>query len=286
MPRTTPGNYVPLDVNYARDPDIRAAGPEAEQLFLRSLAYAKGSRSGGRVPEYDLAVVAVGLKNVQRRIAALVTERLWVVVEGGWHIRSWDRWNGDDDSRRAHARRANCKRWHFDRGITDPDCEFCPSPGDSPGESGADPHRNPEWISKGREGKGTEDSLRSPSSDAASPGDSPPEPKPKRGTRLADDFGTTPEMEKWARENCPKVTATPGNGGNETLKFIDYWQAESGQRASKRDWVAAWRLWMRNAEERAGRGIGTTNGQKPSTTDQRVAAGMELARKYAEMDGS
>lgn len=31
----------------------------------------------------------------------------------------------------------------------------------------------------------------------------------------------------------------------EHLKFCDYWHSASGQNARKRDWVAAWRLWMR-----------------------------------------
>lgn len=30
-------------------------------------------------------------------------------------------------------------------------------------------------------------------------------------------------------------------------KFTDYWRAASGQRARKRDWVAAYRTWIRNA---------------------------------------
>lgn len=39
------------------------------------------------------------------------------------------------------------------------------------------------------------------------------------------------------------------NGRAETEKFVDHWLAASGQRAIKRDWVAAWRNWMRNAAE-------------------------------------
>ena len=35
----------------------------------------------------------------------------------------------------------------------------------------------------------------------------------------------------------------------EHRKFTDHWQAESGQRASKRDWNAAYRLWCRRGAE-------------------------------------
>lgn len=287
MPRTTPGNFVPLDVNYPHDEAIRAAGPDAELLFVRGIAYAKRTRNGGWIPEYDLSVVAVGLKGVQKRVDALVRVRLWLVEVGGWRIRSWGSWNGQDDERSEKARRANCKRWHYDRGITDPDCEFCSSPGESPRDSPSDPNGDPQGtpqgLSKGREGKGTEDSLRSSSRNKASPGDSPTDSKPKRGSRIPANFAITSEMQAWARKNCPKLTATPGNGTAETEKFIDYWQGESGQRASKRDWAAAWRLWMRNAESRV-REERPVNGHRPSTTDSRVQAGLDLARRYAEED--
>lgn len=67
----------------------------------------------------------------------------------------------------------------------------------------------------------------------------------KRGTRLPEDFTVTPEMRKWAQEHVPQLA-----GKRETEKFIDHWRSASGQNAVKRDWVAAWRNWMRNAVDR------------------------------------
>lgn len=77
----------------------------------------------------------------------------------------------------------------------------------------------------------------------------------KRATRIPDDFAITAEMVAWGRENAPHV-----NGGYETQKFIDYWRARSGKDATKTDWIATWRNWMRKAQEdttRAGRGVAT-----------------------------
>lgn len=68
----------------------------------------------------------------------------------------------------------------------------------------------------------------------------------KRGTRIPDDFSVSPEMVSWARERTPHV-----DGRHETEKFINYWQATSGQKAVKRDWEATWRNWMLTAAERA-----------------------------------
>ncbi len=76
-----------------------------------------------------------------------------------------------------------------------------------------------------------------------------------RATRIPDDFAVTPEMVTWARENAPHV-----NGGYETQKFADYWRGRSGKDATKTDWPATWRNWMRKAQEdaqRPGRGVAT-----------------------------
>lgn len=77
-----------------------------------------------------------------------------------------------------------------------------------------------------------------------------PEPttpqKRRRGTRLPEDFTVDDDMKSWAREHTPHI-----NGHIETANFIDYWRAKSGKDATKLDWVATWRTWMRNAEQRA-----------------------------------
>ena len=169
MPRKTPGNYVPLDVNYIRDGAIRRAGEPAELLFLRGLAYCKGARTRGFIPEYDLDVVAVGMKAAPARVAALVQERLWVASPGGWQIRSWERWNGEDDGHVQAGAKGNHIRWHVNEGRPDPDCDLCSdSQADSHRDSHSDPPATPEGITegtpegtpegvsqgKGREGKG------------------------------------------------------------------------------------------------------------------------------------
>jgi hypothetical protein len=128
MARSTPGNYVPLDVNYARDSSIRRAGPDAELLYIRALAYAKGAKSNGHVPDYDLDVVAVGLKKVSQRVAALVAQNLWLITDGGWRIRSWEPWNSADEAESAAGKLAAHIRHHVKDGKRSDDCEHCESP--------------------------------------------------------------------------------------------------------------------------------------------------------------
>ncbi len=125
MGRTTPSNYVPLDINFARDSAVRAAGPMAELLYVRGLAYAKGSKSDGYVPAFDLPVVAVGIPGARRLAAALVAGELWIPVEGGWLIRSWLRWNTSDNLSSESGRKGNHKRWHTSLNVVSLDCQFC-----------------------------------------------------------------------------------------------------------------------------------------------------------------
>ncbi len=74
------------------------------------------------------------------------------------------------------------------------------------------------------------------------------EPAQKRGSRISENFAVTPAMAQWARDKTPNV-----DGRRETEKFINFWMAKSGKDATKVDWVATWRNWMLNAEERAPR---------------------------------
>ena len=58
-------------------------------------------------------------------------------------------------------------------------------------------------------------------------------------TRISDTFEVTPEMREWASANVPKIDID-----QETLNFVDYWKAKPTG-ATKLDWVATWRTWMR-----------------------------------------
>jgi len=94
---------------------------------------------------------------------------------------------------------------------------------------------------------------------------------PKRATRIPDDFAVTDAMVAWARENTPHV-----DGRLEFEQFRDYWHAKSGKDATKIDWVATWRNWMRKAEQDCGR----RNGARLATTDQRVLQIQALKSKF------
>ncbi|WP_402843733.1 hypothetical protein [Microbacterium sp. GXS0129] len=99
----------------------------------------------------------------------------------------------------------------------------------------------------------------------------------KRGTRIPEPFIVTSAMREWAASETPHADVDAC-----TRQFVDYWRAESGSRASKRDWVAAWRNWLRREEAPAR----TSPQRVPTRTEQNLAVVAEIAaREAAEQRG-
>lgn len=103
-------------------------------------------------------------------------------------------------------------------------------------------------------------------------------PQQSRGTRIPTDFTPTERDWRLMAPKCPDV-----NPHEETEQFRDHWKAATGRTATKQDWDAAWRYWMREAQKRATRGGGP---RRVPTTQARVQAGMSLAEQLrAEENG-
>lgn len=82
----------------------------------------------------------------------------------------------------------------------------------------------------------------------------------KRGTTLPEDFAVSDGMRVWAATEIPLVDVVP-----QTAKFRDFHTAKG---STFKDWTAAWRTWMRNAQtfaERDGRGVAVQ--RPPVSTD-------------------
>ncbi len=77
----------------------------------------------------------------------------------------------------------------------------------------------------------------------------PPQPKTKKGSRLADDWELPEDWRQWALVNCP--AASPEMVDREALKFANFWQAKAGRDASKLDWRKTFQNWCLTAFSRA-----------------------------------
>lgn len=67
-------------------------------------------------------------------------------------------------------------------------------------------------------------------------------------SRLPDGFSMTEAMKLYAEQQGVRSPA------DAFVAFCDYWRAESGAKARKHDWVAAWRTWCRRDRSMAPRG--------------------------------
>lgn len=144
MARLIPDEFVPLYVHYRRDRAIRKAGPDAELLFIRALAFARANRTGGMIEDFDLDEIGAGLNDPSASAAALVNVNLWLTSGTGWLIRSFEKWNPAGASESGTF--GNHKRWHLDRGLVAPNCPHCPaepSPDDPPIVAPESPRSSP-----------------------------------------------------------------------------------------------------------------------------------------------
>jgi hypothetical protein len=130
MPRPkTNGPYAKLSATYYLDDAILDAGPEAELLFARCLAFTAASSSDGFITERQMKTVGIGLRNVPRRVESLLRVGILESADGGYLIRSWLRWNKSAeeigrDLRQDRQRKRRSKMHGHDSGVHAGDSEM------------------------------------------------------------------------------------------------------------------------------------------------------------------
>ena len=70
-----------------------------------------------------------------------------------------------------------------------------------------------------------------------------PNGSPKKASRLSPEWVLPQAWGEWATENG----MTADDARREAERFRDYWCAKSGKDATKADWLATWRNWVRKA---------------------------------------
>ena len=102
--------------------------------------------------------------------------------------------------------------------------------------------------------------IVTPLASLVAPDDDEPAPKSKRGTRLDPSFVPSEASRVAVITDHPTLDLR-----REHAKFVDYWTAKPGQNATKVDWDATWRNWMRKAGEDLAR-------HRPANRDQFAGA--------------
>lgn len=94
----------------------------------------------------------------------------------------------------------------------------------------------------------------------------------KRGTRIPEPFIVTAAMRSEVATECPSLDID-----QTTKQFVDYWRAASGRTATKKDWVAAWRFWMRkDYTDRGNRRLTPTERAQQTAAAGRQVAGLNV----------
>lgn len=96
------GSYAPLSAHYYKDDAIAEAGPMAELLYVRGLAFCADVLSDGFISDTQLArFVGNGIPAFRKHAERLVLAGLWEKAEDslfgaegcGYRVRSWAKWN-------------------------------------------------------------------------------------------------------------------------------------------------------------------------------------------------
>lgn len=258
--------WVRFDDQFPIHRKVARLSDAAFRLHVSAIFWCARNLTDGCVSEEDLDDVCARVRTPARFAAELVDRGLWheaghpcasqncaAPAEGsGWVIHDYLEFQPSAqrvrEDRAATAVRQ--KRWRENHRDRNASSNGVTNAGTNAAPSRPDPSRKPPT-----------DSLRSSVPPEGPDGDTEQQPKPKakRGTRIPDDFALTDAMRTWGRENFPDV-----DGERETEAFIDYWRGATGQRATKLDWQATWRNWIRKAAERAPT---SRNGYQPRPGD-------------------
>ena len=125
-----PGLYVPLYVNYADDDKIIEAGPMAELLYVRGLAFVKAMGSDGVITKNQLKRISVRLPRPGQLADRLVEVGLWERNGSGWYIVAWLKRNASAaqiaEAKSVAGVLGNHRRWHLPPdGTPKSECEHC-----------------------------------------------------------------------------------------------------------------------------------------------------------------
>lgn len=230
--------------------------PRDVRLQVMGLWVMAGSWCGqhltdGEVPEFMLAEWGADVSHG----TALVDAGLWRKTARGYRFHAWDEYQqsrADVEAKREHDRAR--KQAYREKVLM-----------------------RRQGVPEGQTGDnaGTDSGIQAESSPPIPTLPSPTKPTllsdeaAKRGRTIPDPFMVTLDMRAWAAEKAPLVQVDQS-----TERFVDYWRAKTGKDATKKDWIATWRNWLRNDQERA-----EQRGPRRATPTDRAMATIALGQQ-------
>jgi hypothetical protein len=237
-------SWFKVDDHFWSHPKTADLSDGATSLWLRAGSWSAGHLTDGRVP-----VSMLRMFRARRRSAdELITAGLWSIDGDTFVFHSWHEYQPSkaqvEAKREATRDRVNAWRERQGNAVTN-------ASQNEDGNAAPGPARPDPTLS-------TSDEVESaPRKRAAT----------AKGTRIPEPFMLTAEMRAEMAADCPGLDIDLA-----TKQFVDYWRAASGRTATKKDWVAAWRFWMRrDAEKGTGRPTPTARAIQTASEGRAVA---------------
>jgi hypothetical protein len=208
--------WFKVDDTFAMHDKALAAGNAAIGLWTRAGSWSMQQLTDGFVPDHIIRVI--GSARERKR---LVNAGLWTERPGGVQFVNWSERQPTREQVET-ARQAAKERQRHAR-------ERAKSQRES---------RRDTSVSHGPPDPTRPDPIKKEEANASSSAR-------KRATRIAEDWIPTEKVRAALAEQYPTIDLK-----HEHAKFIDYWLAKSGKDATKLDWDATFRNWIRNAADR------------------------------------
>lgn len=120
--------WFKVDDQLAFHPKTIAAGNAAMGLWVRAGSWASAQLTDGYITGEIVPILGAKKTDIER----LVTSGLWIPNGRGFRFHQWEERNPRREevqeartSKSARAILGNHKRWHEERGKTDPECPHC-----------------------------------------------------------------------------------------------------------------------------------------------------------------
>lgn len=239
--------WFKVDDRFWSHPKTADLSDGATALWLRAGSWSAGHLTDGRVPVSMLRM----FRSRRRSAEELVAVGLWSIDGDSFVFHAWHEYQPSkaqvENKREATRNRVNAWRERQSNAVTNTfDADE--------GNAAPDPTRP--------------DPTRPSTSNEV---EVAPKRSTSRGTRIPEPFIVTADMRASMADECPSLDVDKS-----TKQFVDYWRAASGRTATKKDWVAAWRFWLRR----------DADNRKPNrqTPMERAAATAAAGRRVAGMN--
>lgn len=219
--------WFKVDDGFWGHPKVMPLSPSAVGLWILAGTWSSSYLTDGAVPVGMVARFGATLDDAGELVAA----GLWHEAEDGFQFHEWAEYQptkedveAEREAARERMRAVRARR----KGVRANSDERSDEPDANKPRSSDDVRLTPTQPVPSRPEPSKEGSVS---------------PR-KRGQRIPEPFLLTVAMREWAAEEVPLVDVE-----DTTRRFVDYWRAKSGKDATKVDWVATWRNWLRRASD-------------------------------------